>query len=208
MMRKALVTSIGQPSPLYLAPNTNNVESAVLVVGSVFDLYGESTTRSCVQICCQHPALYNLTKTIIRSSMKANLDECWLWAGYMTRRANGEDGYGYIYSYKDGKQTNHFAHRVVYESTNGRIESGMVLDHLCRVTRCVNPDHLEVVSQKQNVARGEGVAKQKSLQTHCIHGHEFDTKNTGRNKNGTRYCKKCTSIKVTRLKRAKRLNSI
>ncbi len=65
---------------------------------------------------------------------------CWFWLGALSR------GYG---SLKNAR-----AHRVAYEMTIGPIPEGLVIDHLCRVTSCVNPDHLEAVTQAENVRRG------------------------------------------------------
>lgn len=72
-------------------------------------------------------------------------DGCWLWTGHMQNA-----GYGFI-SIK-GKQ--YLVHRFMYERYNGAIPEGLVLDHLCRVTTCVNPDHLEPVTTAENVRRG------------------------------------------------------
>lgn len=84
------------------------------------------------------------------------------------------DGYG-TFSYK-GKTVK--AHRWIYEQTMGTIPAGMQLDHLCRNRACVNPDHMEVVSQRENILRGEGLAATAARQTHCIHGHEWTPENT------------------------------
>lgn len=47
-----------------------------------------------------------------------------------------------------------YAHRLAYERAKGPIALGAQIDHLCRVRECVNPDHLEVVTQTENVRRG------------------------------------------------------
>lgn len=67
---------------------------------------------------------------------------CWLWAG-------ADNGGGY------GKFRGKYAHRVSYEMRNGAIPEGLHLDHLCRVPCCVNPDHLEPVTNQENARRGE-----------------------------------------------------
>lgn len=71
---------------------------------------------------------------------------CWVW-----NRTIAENGYGRIYI--SGKSV--VAHRYVFERERGPIPEGMVLDHLCRNRRCVNPDHLESVEQVLNVRRGK-----------------------------------------------------
>jgi hypothetical protein len=75
---------------------------------------------------------------------------CWLWVRYVDNA-----GYGRITRAKPGGST--LAHRVYYERRHGPIPAGLPLDHLCRVPRCVNPDHLEPVPQRVNVHRGIGL---------------------------------------------------
>src|SRR5438874_924042 len=67
---------------------------------------------------------------------------CWIWTSIL-----GKAGYGLFWL--DGRFTN--AHRVSYLLKHGSIPDGKELDHLCRVRCCVNPQHLEPVSHKENV---------------------------------------------------------
>lgn len=69
---------------------------------------------------------------------------CWLWTG-------GIDSYGYGRIYGYGAPI--LAHRCVYEILVGPIPDRLTLDHLCRIKRCVNPDHLEPVSLAVNIRR-------------------------------------------------------
>ena len=108
---------------------------------------------------------------------------CWLWTGCIS-----ESGYG---SMGDTGR----AHRVSYQVHVGPIPSGKVLDHLCRVRCCINPDHLEPVTQLENVRRGRKV----DLSEKCLRGHEFSPENTrlyvrkdGRIK---RQCAQCIQIR-------------
>ncbi len=96
---------------------------------------------------------------------------CWLWTGGITPR-----GYGY------GKSKH--AHRYSYEAFVGPIPDGLEIDHLCRVTSCVNPDHLEPVTQRENQRRRWATV------THCKWGHEFSPENT-RIGQGIRVCHAC-----------------
>lgn len=108
---------------------------------------------------------------------------CWTWTGIITHQ-----GYGRYTPYG----SDHFpAHRVVYELERGQIPEGLVLDHLCRNTRCVNPSHLEVVTQKENCLRGFSPAAQKARQTTCLQGHPLEGDNLKRRKQGFRVCKIC-----------------
>lgn len=72
---------------------------------------------------------------------------CWAW-----NRLVAPHGYGKVTI--PGSRKKYYAHRVVFELHLGPIPAGKDLDHLCRVTSCVNPLHLEVVTREQNVQRG------------------------------------------------------
>jgi HNH endonuclease len=82
-------------------------------------------------------------------------------------------------------------HRVVYELMKGPIPNGMTLDHLCRVEPCINTDHLEPVSMKTNIRRGDGLAGRNARKTHCRNGHPFSIENTYIYPNGNRSCRIC-----------------
>jgi len=82
------------------------------------------------------------------------------------------------------------AHIVSYEHYRWLVPLGLELDHLCRVRRCVNPEHLEEVTHQTNVLRGEGVAAINAAKTHCPQGHPYDEKNT-LVWMGERLCKAC-----------------
>lgn len=71
--------------------------------------------------------------------------KCWVWQKSINNR-----GYGVAY-FKGGRG---YAHRVYYERARGPIPDGLVVDHLCRVRACCNPDHLEVVTMTENLQRG------------------------------------------------------
>lgn len=115
---------------------------------------------------------------------------CWNWQGCV-----GPDGYGHFGSKSQSTQQ---AHRISYEFFRGPIAKGMTIDHLCRNRRCVNPDHLEVVSLKVNLARGYGVGALNARKTHCIRGHPLTGYNAGVTSNGGRYCRICNNASSLR----------
>jgi hypothetical protein len=128
------------------------------------------------------------------------VDGCWMWTGTLT-----EDGYGwgaFMRSLTPGGSA--LAHRAVFELYAGPIPPDLVLDHLCRVPRCVNPEHLEPVTNLENSRRGlHGV-----LRTHCAMGHELSTPNLyvrpGSSRRECRECKRTNSRLSARRVRARR----
>lgn len=81
-------------------------------------------------------------------------------------------------------------HRFAYEMTFGPTEAPAI-DHLCRVTLCVNPLHLEAVTDQINILRGVSAIAKNAAKTHCPEGHPYD----GQFKDGRRYCKGCRKTK-------------
>ena len=82
-----------------------------------------------------------------------------------------------------------YAHRVAYEIIKGKIPDGLDLDHLCRNKVCVNPDHLEAVTRRENLMRGNTIIAKEVKQTHCKRGHPLSGNNLYFY--GFRRCKKC-----------------
>lgn len=121
----------------------------------------------------------------ILASVCKNDDGCWVWTGPKVRRG----GYGALAV----KGRTAVAHRLAYEEFVGPIPEGLQLDHLCRVTLCCNPEHLEPVTPRENSLRSESLPAINARKTHCIHGHEFNTENTywRRDRPGCRQCKAC-----------------
>ena len=109
---------------------------------------------------------------------------CWLWIG-------GCNGSGYGQLSFNGKQM--AAHRWFYEHFKHPIPDYPIgiLDHLCRVRCCVNPAHLEVVSNRVNVLRGIGYTAENARKTHCPSGHPYSGDNLYVDPDGKRECRTC-----------------
>jgi hypothetical protein len=121
-------------------------------------------------------------------------ETCWLWKGSCT-----SEGYGQIQMGRRFK----LAHRYAYELLCGPIPDGKVLDHLCRVTACVNPDHLEAVTDRINSLRGISPSAKNAQKTACVNGHPFTAENTY-TYGGHRVCKTCSRIRVARYRQKER----
>lgn len=106
---------------------------------------------------------------------------CWLWTASTRKGYGGFRAFGRIVQ----------SHRFAYEHFRGPIPPGLTVDHLCRVKRCVNPDHLEVVTNRVNVLRGIGRSATNARKTQCKYGHAFTRENTWRDARGKRQCRTC-----------------
>lgn len=115
---------------------------------------------------------------------------CWLWLG----RTNAK-GYGRITVNGQGR----FVHRVAYELLVGPIPDGLQIDHVkasgCTNRNCVNPEHLEPVTSRENNLRSDCVSARNAAKTHCPKGHPYDDDNTYMTKAGTRQCRRCNVLR-------------
>lgn len=133
------------------------------------------------------PALERFLEKII-----VDANGCHVWQG-----AKNEKGYGLFQA--AGHRCVR-AHRWIYEHTHGPIPEGLEPDHTCRNRACVRTTHLELVTHRENVLRGEGVAAVNARKTQCIHGHPFDSAEGRR-----RRCLTCKRAANQRYKRRLRL---
>lgn len=106
---------------------------------------------------------------------------CWEWQSDIDA-----NGYGRVTV--EGKTA--YAHRVSYTTWAGPIPPGLVVDHVCRVRHCINPAHLEAVTNTVNTLRGTSPIAKNARKTHCPQGHPYTGSNLRVNRN-RRYCVAC-----------------
>lgn len=110
---------------------------------------------------------------------------CWLWTTGISR------GYGQVWY--NGSMTT--AHRAIYHIIYGLWSTRQnQIDHICRVRNCVNPNHLELVTAKENVTRSLPYWKPKVRPTHCVNGHQYTEENTKYYGDQGRKCYECKKI--------------
>jgi len=110
-------------------------------------------------------------------------DGCWVW-----NAARDRHGYGVFQLERRAR----IAHQVSYEWTKGARTPGLHIDHLCRNRACVNPDHLEQVTARENQMRSPiAVTAVNAMRTVCKSGHAFTEENTMYRKSGGRACREC-----------------
>ena len=126
-------------------------------------------------------------KVVISAINTYNGTQCWEWASAVT-----VNGYGMFWF----NRAPEYAHRLSYENKHEKIPKGLVINHLCRNRKCVNPDHLEAVTQQENCRKGltgflPGLMQR--LKTHCPKGHEYNEENTRIKNDGSRSCRACNN---------------
>lgn len=143
--------------------------------------------RGCSLECCRRIAFWRQVE---------KTDGCWFWRGHLNPL-----GYG-IFAHRGTRQS---AYRVAYVWLIGPVPDGLTLDHLCRTPACVNPAHLEPVTQQENILRGQSIVAQHAKKTHCTNGHAFTPENTSVNTRGWRRCKVCKRLRWQERKARQRI---
>lgn len=130
---------------------------------------------------------------------------CWNWTGGTVK------GYG---AFNAGSVGKFQSHRIAYTMLLGQIPKGLEIDHLCRNTLCVNPDHLEPVTREENQrripnnqarqGRPPWVVSGKDVTGKCIRGHEYTEMNTYTYKDGRTECRTCKKINAANYRARRR----
>lgn len=149
----------------------------------------------------RHP---QTVERILGSIDRAGSGGCWIWQGSINA-----EGYGTTTA-PTRRGTTH-AHLAVWWVFNGSVQDGLQLDHLChtadssclggnscRHRRCVNPEHLEPVTPRENTLRARAPSARFSRRTHCDNGHPLEGQNLAIRTDGARKCRTCHAAYMRR----------
>lgn len=126
-------------------------------------------------------------------------DEHWRWEGSLHA-----EGYGH-FRFEGRTQE---AHRAAYTLFRGPVPEGMVIDHMCRTRDCVQPAHLEPVTDAENRRRGESPHARNARKTTCDSGHPFNEANTYLAPTGRRSCRPCNARRTSEYRARTRANGV
>lgn len=155
--------------------------------------------------------------TLFMRKVEKRTDGCWHWTAALDVRTH----YG-IFTYWgwDGRRYSARAHRWLYQQTHGPLVPRQVLDHMCHNEavrrgecaggieclhrRCVNPEHLVIATQRENILRGAGLAAVNAAKTHCPRDHPLSGDNLLVTKSGKRVCRECNRVRCRKYYRSRR----
>lgn len=120
-------------------------------------------------------------------------EDCWVWTGRLD-----SEGYGIWQWVEDGHRRTRTVHRAAYIELVVPVEPHLVIDHLCRNRACVNPAHLEPVTQAENLRRSP--KRNRDFISHCPLGHAYDDANTYVRADGRYACRACAAERARRRK--------
>lgn len=112
---------------------------------------------------------YDLPNWLASKIMPEPNSGCWLWLASVDAANYGMVRVGRHPNFRDHAP----AHRFIYEFYNGPVSENLVIDHLCRNTFCVNPNHLEPVTEQENILRGTGSSAKNARKQFCDNGHSL-----------------------------------
>lgn len=150
---------------------------------------------------------FDMSRTTVESRVArlSRLDPvtgCWVWIG-----SKDKDGYGKVSArLPDGKKV-YLAHRMTFIHFVGEIPDDKEIDHRCKNTSCINPEHLRLMTHRENVEAGDYKKNHKNKgKTHCLRGHLLDGENVRVLRQGTsvmRSCKTCAKERSRRVRTEK-----
>lgn len=167
---------------------SNTINVCRKTIRSIFKRHGIVVGNS------QHKKAYTLRRFM--SKVRKRRNGCWEWQGYI----NPKTGYG-RFSLND---ICIHAHRASYIFHVGDIADDLVVDHICRNKRCVNPVHLRAVTVRENTMYGNAPSSSNARKTHCIRGHELSGRNLYVLKRGERVCRKCNLMRTRKYQKKNR----
>lgn len=126
-------------------------------------------------------------------------DECWIWTGLLDRC-----DYGTIRWKINGHRQYFQAHILIWHLAYGDVPEGRVIGHTCRTHDCVNPKHLEAITDTEKNHRTQQTFQilryRPNRDKYCIHGHDMTDANTYANPAGKYECRRCIADAQMRCK--------